>query len=213
MAITGIDVSAWQPKVEWDKVRAAGHSFAFLKATEGESYVSPVFKAQWAGALAAGVMPGAYHFALPDADARDDARRFVDAVKDFGKGYLSPALDIEKTEGLEPARIVDWCLQWLDTVEVLTNRWPVIYTGPNFWRWRLLPAGKRALDLTSWRLWQAQYAPALSPMRDAPAWRPLIWQYTGSGACPGIDGHVDINRWLGTDAELRQFAGLEPNTP
>lgn len=76
--ITGIDVSAWQPRIDWAKVVAAGHRFAYLKATEGERYVSPVYREQAAGAKAAGLLVGAYHFARPDADATDDADRFVD---------------------------------------------------------------------------------------------------------------------------------------
>ena len=205
--ITGIDVSAYQPHIDWDAVHAAGHRFAYIKATEGEGYRSPTFKAQWNGALAAGVLVGAYHFAQPDQDAWDDAARFVDDVGDFGHGRLAPALDIETTNGLAPADLVRWCRSWLERVEELTSTWPVIYTGPNFWRHRLLPAGAPAHELTSWRLWQAQYADALSPMRLAPAWRPLIWQHTGSGACPGIDGRVDLNRFLGSEDELRQLAG------
>lgn len=209
--ITGIDVSAYQPKIDWAKVRDGGHRFAYLKATEGESYVSPTFKAQWNGALGAGLVVGAYHFAQPDADATDDADRFVDEVGDFGRGHLSPVLDIETANGLGPVALVNWCQMWVERVESLTSVWPVIYTGPNFWRWHLLPAGERAQRLTSWRLWQAQYARSLTPMRDAPNWKPLIWQWTGSGVCPGIKGKVDLNRFLGTEAEFRQLAALEPD--
>lgn len=207
--ITGIDVSAWQPHIDWSQVAAAGHRFAYLKATEGERYTSPVFAAQWDGAQRAGVYVGAYHFAQPDEDATDDADRFVEALgARLGFGALDPVLDLETTNGLDPLRLCLWARQWIERVEALTSRWPILYTGPSFWRWRMLPAGQPALDLTSWRLWQAQYGVAgPSPMQDALAWRPLIWQHTGSGACPGIDGHVDLNRWLGSEDDLRQAAG------
>lgn len=62
-----------------------------------------------------------------------------------------------------------------------------------------------ALALLSWRLWQAQYAATLSPMRGAPAWRPLIWQWTGSGTCSGIEGEVDLNRFLGSEQDFAEL--------
>ena len=47
MPVQGIDVSNWQGDIDWDKVRAAGTQFAFIKATEGGDYLDPKFARNW----------------------------------------------------------------------------------------------------------------------------------------------------------------------
>jgi GH25 family lysozyme M1 (1,4-beta-N-acetylmuramidase) len=58
MAILGVDVSAFQPIAFPTK----GLAFAFVKATEGTSYVNPHAVGQVAHARAAGLVVGHYHF-------------------------------------------------------------------------------------------------------------------------------------------------------
>src|SRR5215217_9484458 len=64
---TGPDVSRWQhgSPLTWAAVKASGHSFAFVKATEGSGYTNPYFASDWAGTRNVGLMRGAYHFARP----------------------------------------------------------------------------------------------------------------------------------------------------
>src|SRR5690349_9071264 len=90
----GIDVSRYQSsstlsscsgpvQVGWAAVRASGRSFAFIKATgtrSGGIAQDPCFDRNWAGARAAGLYRGAYHFAIPSraaGSAAADARFFV----------------------------------------------------------------------------------------------------------------------------------------
>ena len=47
--LDGLDVSAYEGDIDWAKVVAAGKSFAFVKATEGVTYVDPTFAKNWAG--------------------------------------------------------------------------------------------------------------------------------------------------------------------
>jgi GH25 family lysozyme M1 (1,4-beta-N-acetylmuramidase) len=61
MAILGVDVSAYQPVAFPTK----GLAFAFVKATEGTSYVNPRYAGQVAHARAAGLVVGHYHFGRP----------------------------------------------------------------------------------------------------------------------------------------------------
>src|SRR5215213_7077627 len=61
----GIDASRYQGSINWTSVRNAGIQFAYLKATDGDSYRDPNFGANYTGAYHAGVIRGAYHFALP----------------------------------------------------------------------------------------------------------------------------------------------------
>jgi lysozyme len=73
-AATGPDVSNFQhpngAAIDWGQVRSAGHTFAFVKASEGPVggggyYTNGWFKSDWAGAGGAGLYRGAYHFARP----------------------------------------------------------------------------------------------------------------------------------------------------
>jgi len=62
----GIDVSRYQGSINWTSVRNAGIQFAFIKTTEGTTVKDANFAANYVGAYNAGVIRGAYHFALPD---------------------------------------------------------------------------------------------------------------------------------------------------
>ena len=64
--IAGIDVSKWQGEVDWDMVAMDNVKFAYIKATEGQTYVSKTFSDQMEGAREAGLVVGAYHFSRPD---------------------------------------------------------------------------------------------------------------------------------------------------
>lgn len=63
MNIKGIDVSVWQGKIDWKKVRASGIVFAMIRVGYGSSQgndckMDTYFKANVEGALAAGVEVG-----------------------------------------------------------------------------------------------------------------------------------------------------------
>jgi GH25 family lysozyme M1 (1,4-beta-N-acetylmuramidase) len=58
----GIDISAYQPNVDFEKVKAAGIEVVYIKATEGTSYINPYLKKHAAAAKAAGLKVGFYHF-------------------------------------------------------------------------------------------------------------------------------------------------------
>ena len=61
-AIHGLDVARFQNDINWRQVRAAGISFAFIKATEGGDLLDPKFKENWRKSGRAGLPRGAYHF-------------------------------------------------------------------------------------------------------------------------------------------------------
>lgn len=55
--------------------------FAFVLASDGSSFISPTFTAQYSGAKDAGLFRGAYHFARPDKSGpKMQADRFIDIV-------------------------------------------------------------------------------------------------------------------------------------
>ena len=217
----GIDVSKWQhdgptTSLNWEKVRADGVTFTFIKATEAANYTNPWFAGDWEGAHRAGVYRGAYHFARPSVgSAARQARYFVHQAGTFaGRGVLPPVLDLESTGGLGVASLREWTRTWLQTVTRLTGRKPIIYTSPYFWESAL----GNASNFTDYRLWIAHYG--TTHPRVPGGWKTwTFWQRSSTGRISGISGAVDINRFNGTHAQLAALAhaastggGTDPGT-
>jgi lysozyme len=54
--VAGVDVSKWQGAVDFGKVKAAGMTYVFVKATEGITGVDPDYARNVAAARAAGLV-------------------------------------------------------------------------------------------------------------------------------------------------------------
>jgi hypothetical protein len=119
-------------------------------------------------------------------------------------GDLPPVLDLEDTGGLTPADLIAWTQSFLSTTQSLTNRIPMIYTSPNFWRTNL----NNSTAFTAYPLWIAQWTSATTPSFPLPggwtSW--TFWQYTDAGSIPGIGGRVDVSRYCCSFASLSALA-------
>ena len=60
--VVGIDVSSHQGKINWKEVYSSKINFAFIKATEGETFVDKRFKYNFSNAKKNNIIVGAYHF-------------------------------------------------------------------------------------------------------------------------------------------------------
>ena len=141
--LPGLDVSSWQGNVDWATVAANGARFAFVKATEGTSYVNPYFAQQYFGAHDVGLVRGAYHFGLPDRSTGAAQAQWFAANGGAwtADGQTLPgALDIEYNPygatcyGLTQGAMVGWLTSFVTQYQALTTRWPVIYTTANWWQ-------------------------------------------------------------------------------
>jgi GH25 family lysozyme M1 (1,4-beta-N-acetylmuramidase) len=199
----GIDVSHWQGAIDWGKVRAAGKRFVFIKASEDVDFVDNKYGTNRAGARAAGLLVGAYHFARPESaagDATAEADHFVNTAN-VAKGELLPVLDLEHTGGLSQAALQTWTRTFLERVYQRTGSRAIVYVAPSFW--------KSNMGDTTWFadngykvLWVAHWTTASDPSIPAQNWGGegwTFWQYTSSGTVPGISGRVDLNRYNGSD--------------
>ncbi len=199
----GVDVSHWQGTVNWSKVKAAGMQFAFMKATESTTYTDTQLATNWAGVQAVGMYRGAYHFARPKVGtAPAQAKYFVSKVGSFqGAGTLPPVLDLEASGGLSVSALRNWTATWLQTVEQLTGRTPMIYVSPAFWEYYL----GNSTAFTRYPLWIANYGVSSPRVPGGwPTW--TFWQRTSTGTVSGISGNVDMNRFNGTTAQLAALA-------
>lgn len=215
----GVDTSKYQGRVNWQAVKDAGYSFAFIKASEGVNYADPEFAVSWDTARKANMIVGAYHFARVsksptiDEDAKKEAAWFASLIKDTDE-MLPPILDIEwdkKADSvIKSAEVVTWCDVFTKELAQILGRTPGVYTGANFWGYRLQKT-KRFAHLP---LWQVHYTSATAPKKfdGWPKW--TFWQWSYTQPLPGSPKtKVDANRFNGTLDELRALAQLKVAVP
>ena len=89
--LQGLDVSGYQPGIDWNAVKANGASFAYIKATESTTYQSPEFGNQYTGSYNVGIIRGAYHFATPDTSS---GATQADYFADHGGGWSADGLTL-----------------------------------------------------------------------------------------------------------------------
>ncbi len=186
-----IDVSSYQGAVDWRKVFEDGHHLsAYIKATEGESVLDPRFASNVEHARAHGMRIGFYHYAHPSHSPASEARWFLrNAAGRFRAGDLRPALDLEVAEGHSWASLNEWKAQWLAVVDQHIGALSVFYSYWSFWR---------HMDLFPHRpVWGAYlgHMPA-----EPPSWAFRQWSFTGN--CPGIAGHVDLDTPLWKESRI-----------
>ncbi len=206
-AVNGMDVSNWQSNVDWTTARRNGAAFAYIKATESTTYQNSYFTQQYNGAYNAGIIRGAYHFALPD---RSSGKTQADYFVNHGGGWsadgmtLPPMLDIEYNPygsnscyGLTPAQMASWVRDFSNEVHARTGRYPVIYTG--YYWWNQCTGSNTTFGSTN-PLFEAWYASKIGPL--AAGWSVYtFWQYSDSGTFPG-----DQDVFNGSYAQLQTLA-------
>lgn len=208
--IHGIDVSHYQGKIDWAQVKRAGICFVYCKATQGNGSADPTFGPNVIGANSAGLLVGAYHFAVADhraGDAVAEARACV-ARMDGYQLQLPPALDLEtNSDKLTPAELEQWALDWLAEMHRLTLRRSILYSGSYFLRAQA-GSGSR-IAATGCRYWVARYrgSQATDPGLLAGFSDWTIWQNSGHGKVPGITGAVDLDVLHGGSDSLAALVG------
>lgn len=180
----GIDVSAYQGRIDWGEVADDHISFAYIKATEGGDFIDQRFAANWRSARKAGVARGAYHFFSLCSSGLAQARNYLTTVP-ADPTALAPAVDLELAGNCHQRpsdAAVDGQLRtFLRAVESRTGHTAVIYLGSDF-------AHRYPVAATARRpLWLRRF------MRPPHGGRWLIWQVGGYAHVNGIDGDVDLD--------------------
>ena len=205
-APSGVDVSGNNHMslrgIDWDAVKSDGQSYAFVKATEGVGFVNNHFVRDANAASAAGLKVGAYHYARPAGDAKQQAASFASQIALVPTQTLPPVLDIEVDEGLSAAQLEQWIDTFMTEVKSLTGRTPMLYTYKYFWMGQM----GNTTRFSEYPLWLAAYQDtAPDPVGG---WDKLaFWQRSGSGRVAGIETDVDMNLFNGTEAQLQSFSG------
>ncbi|OUR97575.1 hypothetical protein A9Q81_12945 [Gammaproteobacteria bacterium 42_54_T18] len=91
----GIDVSHYQGVINWGKVARSDISFAYVKATGGETFTDPQFHNNWNLIRTTKIYRGAYHFFFAHDDPKKQADHFLSTIGDLREQDLPPMLDVE----------------------------------------------------------------------------------------------------------------------
>lgn len=211
MPITGIDVSHYQGVIDWQQVATTGLSFAYAKATDGQTLNDPQFAANWAGMSETDLYQGAYHFFHPDLDPVAQANFYLQALTAangsavLGPGCLPPALDVETANGCTAAQIVSGATQWIKLVAAATGRAPLVYTYASFWNASVASAVPHPVS----PLWIAEYG--VQVPRIPKGWSAYtIWQNSDHSVVAGVPKPTDGDVFNGTLAQLQALAGVTP---
>ncbi|UNI18568.1 hypothetical protein JDV02_004828 [Purpureocillium takamizusanense] len=204
--VKGFDVSNHQKSVDFNKAYKDGARFVIMKATEGSTFVDPNFSKFHAGATKAKLIRGGYHFCRPDgARASTQASFFLK----HGGGWsndgitLPGMMDLEATNGhpqcygMSAKAMVAWIAEFVDTYHKATKRYPMIYTGPAWWK---ACTGNSQAFKDKCPLVLAHYAGEIGPLPGG--WkRHAIWQYDNHAPWGG-----DSDRFNGDSAALKKLA-------
>lgn len=227
--VHGVDVSYWEPRVDWAVLRAQGFKFALVRATSGVGYVDPKFKPHWEGARKEGFLRGAYHYLIANQDAKQQADLFISNISS-DRGELPPIIDLEDkyNENASNTMIIDCCKAVLDRVEKAFGMKPMIYSRTQYLNVHVSRNGKAPSWAADYPLWLAQYPyvfdPNMHPNKNMPTqaagwqdWK--FWQYSETTLVNGVTNdngqptECDLNWFRGTEAELFAFANVKPKEP
>lgn len=198
--LQGLDVSAYDPNTNWSAVAKGGRGFVFVKATEGNTYVNPDFARDWAGAKAADLLRGAYHFFHPKDDPRTQASEFLRTQGPLGATDLPALLDWEVTDGVSPAVQIASAQIWLEEVKAASGKTPVIYVDPSFYN-----ALGNPIEFAGYPLFIAHYDVACPEV--PPPWSKWTFWQKGAGAAAGVtSSQADLDEFNGTADQLLNFA-------
>lgn len=192
----GIDVSRYQENIDWAAVKGAGVQFAMLRLGyrgygSGALVMDPYFQQNIQGAQANGIEVGVYFFsqAITPEEGAEEARFCLNALKGYHITYpivfdwesYDSSLE-PRTDGLDDKILTQCAVAFCEEVEAAGYQ-SMVYSNLTYFYLHF-----DLNQLVDYPLWLAQYN-----SRPSFYYHFDIWQYSGTGKVPGIDGNVDLN--------------------
>lgn len=211
----GIDVSTFNSKVEWNKVKEQGIDFAMIRSSYGwydevadkdEEYdfqYDKEFLNNLKGVCDNNISFGIYHFsyARNKEEAELEAEYVLNAINNYGSEYknemsLPIAYDVEYVKDLTKKELTDVVIAFCSKIYE-AGYTPMVYSNNNFFA-NYLDLAK--LNAFAYKYWYS--APKKEPdfseritIADTQT-SPFMWQYTFEGSVEGANtdkGIVDMN--------------------
>lgn len=196
----GIDVSEFQGgDIDWKQVKDSGIEFVIARVgyraygESGELVKDAMFEQNIEGALEAGLEVGVYFFsqAITPGEAVEEAEFVLDLIRPYK--ITGPVVydteeikgDTARTDGNTRQEFTNYCKVFCDTVEHAGYD-SMIYANM---KWMAFTLDME--ELTDYDFWYADYHELPQNPYDY-----AIWQYSETGAVPGINANVDLNIWF-----------------
>ena len=191
MEIKGIDVSAWQGRIDWKTVADYGMDFAIIRITEAGNVVDSQFENNLAGCNKYNIPVGVYKYsyAMTIAEIQSEARKVVSTLN--GRKIQFPVfLDLEynNQRSLGSESIHKMADAFREIVEAAGYKF-AIYCNVD-WYTNMICSHLKKYDF-----WIARY-PANDDGWLQERLRPdfgVGWQYSSKATIPGISAKVDRN--------------------
>ena len=192
----GVDVSEHQGEIDWEKVKAAGYDFAFIRVgyrgygEAGRLCTDAMFHQNIVEAQSAGIDVGVYFFAqaVNEAEAEEEA----DPVLQQLAGYQlqlpvvydpESILDDEaRTDNVSGEQFTKNTAVFCQKIKEADYQ-PAIYSNM---LWEAYELDLKVLE--EYPIWYADYE-----LKPQTPYRFEFWQYTNQGAVDGIEGETDLN--------------------
>ena len=204
----GIDVSEFQGEaIDWKQVKDSGVEFVIIRlgyrayGDTGELVMDAMYEQNIKGALDAGLDVGVYFFsqAVSAAEAVEEAEFVLKHLKPYE--ITGPVVydteeikwDAARTDKNTDKDFTNFCKVFCDTVEQKGYD-TMIYSNM---KWMAFTLDME--ELTEYDFWYADY-------HDIPQcpYDYEMWQYSETGAVPGINANVDLNLWLQKENEQQE---------
>lgn len=192
----GIDVSHYQGEIDWEKVKASGIEFVFIRlgyrgyGEEGVLKEDTNFEKNIQGARSAGLDVGVYFFAqaVNEKEAIEEAQFVLDSLLEYDL-QMPVVYDPEsilheeaRTDHVTGEQFTKNTKAFCETIEEAGYD-AMIYCN------MLWQADKLDLtELSEYPIWYADY----EEYPQTP-YHFEIWQYSSEGTVDGIQGNVDLN--------------------
>lgn len=204
----GIDVSEFQGEaIDWKQVKDSGVEFVIIRlgyrayGDTGELVMDAMYEQNIKGALDAGLDVGVYFFsqAVSAAEAVEEAEFVLKHLKPYE--ITGPVVydteeikwDAARTDKNTDKDFTNFCKVFCDTVEQKGYD-TMIYSNM---KWMAFTLDME--ELTEYDFWYADY-------HDIPQcpYDYEMWQYSETGAVPGINANVDLNLWFQKENEQQE---------
>lgn len=191
----GIDVSAYQGSISWERVKEAGITFAVARATEGQGKQDSYFERNWSGMKTNNITPAAYHYfkGLDTGESQATNIKSTLSNTDFDLNADVLAVDVESAlnTGVSATLMAETLKYLLGNISDITH----VYIYSNYYYWENHVAWNM-YDFSKYNLWVAYWTNMSTPIIPT-TWKSkgyTWWQYSDKGNVDGISGAVDLDR-------------------
>lgn len=216
-----MDVSRWQKRIDWNKVKASGLVSGVMLRALGNSakdkpskpYIDPTFERNYAECQRLGIPCGVYYYCKAVNTEEADAELALLRKVLTGKTVQLPvAVDIEDTyvqAPLDKQTLTDIATHALAAIEQM-GFYTMLYTGLYFGQTNLYMGGAA---LRKYDVWLARYPRDKS--KTKPEDKPKtdfsfgMWQYTSTARVPGVSGNADLSHAYKNYAAIIAKKGLD----